>query len=155
MLGRIFPKQFDNAWRGHWLAIGFLIPVVLLKSMMGVNSVFNTRSVLTGPDAIPLDSYSAAGAQAVVSLFALSALGNLVLVTLSIVALVRYRAMIPFLYLLMLAEYAGRRALLFANPIGRSEGTPIGFYINMTLLALLLIGFALSLQNRDPLAKAK
>ena len=29
MIGRIFPKQFDNAsWRGHWLAIWFLVTFV-------------------------------------------------------------------------------------------------------------------------------
>jgi hypothetical protein len=37
VLGRIFPKQLDNNYRGHALAIWLLVPVVLMKLIIGVN----------------------------------------------------------------------------------------------------------------------
>lgn len=52
MFSRIFPKQIDNAFQGHWLAVWLLVPVVLVKLAMDVNSIINTRLVATSADGI-------------------------------------------------------------------------------------------------------
>jgi hypothetical protein len=44
-------------------------------------------------------------------------------------------------------EHVGRRAVLLALPIERS-GTPPGWYVNLTLLALMILGLGLSLMRR-------
>jgi len=148
MLERIFPRQFDNAYRGRLLAIWLFVPIILFKAVQGANSIIITRQVMTGADGIPLDLYGAAGADAAIALFALLGLYVLVLPVLGLVALIRYRAMIPLLYLMLLLTYAGGKALSLLHPLARSDGQPIGFYINLALLALMLIGFVLSLLNR-------
>ena len=152
MLSRIFPKQIDNNYRGHRLAIWLFALVVLLKATQGVESIVNTRSVVTTADGISLDGFSAAGADVVVALFALLGLYLLVIPLQSVVVLIRYRAMIPFMYLLLLIVYAGNRVVLLMHPIVRSADTsmgfaghPIGFYVNLAILAMTLIGFVLSL----------
>ena len=71
MLRRIFPRQFDNTYRGHWLAVWILVTVVLLELVIGANSIVNTRSVAMGADGIPLDRFGAEAATTVISLFAL------------------------------------------------------------------------------------
>lgn len=153
MFSRLFPRQIDNAYRGSRLAIALFTLFVLMKAIISINSLANTRSVATGADAIPLESYGEGGAAAVLSLFALHSLGQLMLVLLSALVLVRYRAMIPLMFLLLLVEHVGRRMLLLAYPIARSEGPPIGLYINLGLLALLVLGLALSLLERRRAAK--
>jgi hypothetical protein len=45
MLNRIFPKAFDNVFRGHWLGLWLFVPVVLLKLIIGVNSVRDPREI--------------------------------------------------------------------------------------------------------------
>ena len=50
MLGRLFPKQMDNTYRGHWLGMWLFVPIVLLELVIGTNSIINTRSVATGAD---------------------------------------------------------------------------------------------------------
>jgi hypothetical protein len=149
MLSRILPKQIDNNYRGHWLAIWLFVPIVLVKAAQGANSIINTRLVMTTADGIPLDSYNVAGAQAAVALFALLGLYLLVLPLQSVVVLVRYRAMIPFMYLMLLIVQVSSRVLSQLHPIVRSNGAPIGFYMNLAILAVLLIGFALSLLNKS------
>ena len=57
--------------------------------------------------------------------------------------------MIPFMFLMLLLVQIGSRALIALNPIGRSDGTPVGFYVNLVILVATLIGFALSLQSRS------
>ena len=42
MLGRIFPKQIDNAYRGYKLAIWLLAAIVLLRLAMSGGTLFQT-----------------------------------------------------------------------------------------------------------------
>jgi hypothetical protein len=156
MLSQIFPKEIDNTYRGRWLALWIFVPVVLLKATQGVNSIIMTRQVMITADGIPLDTYSAAGAEAAIAMFALLGLYLLILPIQSLIVLIRYRAMIPFMYLMLLIVQGSSRLLLMVHPIVRSSapsmgfaGHPIGFYINPGILALTLIGFVLSLQDRS------
>lgn len=160
MFKRIFPKQFDNTYRGHWFGIWLLGVVATMKGLQGAVSVFDTRNVLIGADGIPLDSCGAAGIETVIALTALLGLCLLVIALQCVVVLVRYRAMIPLMLLIQLIVQIGGRVLMAVNPITRSSepsvsyaGHPIGFYVNLAILAVTLIGFALSLRNNPPSAQ--
>jgi hypothetical protein len=146
-VNRIFPNAFDNVFRGHWLGLWLFVPVIILKLIIGFNSIASSREVAATADGIPLDSFNAAGADAVVGLFALLGLFQLLLGLVGIIALVRYRAMIPFLYLVLLLQMLGNRALTLLHPIVQSgtSGTPPGFYVSLGLLAATAAGFVLSL----------
>lgn len=147
MWNRLFPKQIDNAYRGHPLAIWILGLVLAGRIAMGLNGTFNTRFVAMSADGIPLDSYAAGAAATTIALFALLALTNLVAGFLGIAVLIRWRAMIPFLYLLMLFQSVANRIILYVHPIARSgaQGEQIGTLFVLGLMALTAIGFALSL----------
>jgi hypothetical protein len=147
MLRRIFPRQFDNFYRGHWLAIWILVPVVLLEFVIGANSIINTRSVAIGADGIPLDRFDAEAATTVISLFALLGLARVLFALQAMMVLIRYRAMIPFTYLLLLVLQLGSKALLVLHPDIRSIGhnTATGSAVILVLVAMLLAGFVLSL----------
>jgi hypothetical protein len=145
MLNRIFPKQFDNDYQGLRPAIWLLIAFVAVKLVIGVNTIFNTQSVATGGDGLTVDSMSASGAQTVLMMMTLVSLCQLILAAQSIIVLVRYRAMIPFMYLVLLSEHLLRRALILRADVARTEETPVGAYINLGLLAVLILGFLLSL----------
>lgn len=152
MLSRIFPTQVDNNYRGSRLAIWFLVPIILLRGLIGFNSIFFARSVATSADGVPLDSFTLAAAGTVLALFALLGLFSLLLALLGVVVLVRYRAMIPFLYLFLLIQEVGNKAVLLAYPVTRSasSGMPAGSIVVFTILAMTLLGFVLSLTaNRN------
>lgn len=158
MLTRLFPKAFDNAYRGHWPAIWILVLAAGMKGMQGAASIVDTRGVLTGPDAIPFDSYGADAQATVIATGALLGMYLLVVPLLSLLAAIRYRTMIPLMYLLLLATQLGSRVLLDLHPIARIAkpeigfaGHPFGFYVNLFILALTAIGFVLSLRNRSDL----
>jgi len=156
MLNSIFPKQFDNAYRGHRLAIWLFIPVVLMELGVGANSIINTRTVAMSADGIPLDRYGAGGAEAVIALFAIAGLFRVVVALQGVVVLVRYRTMIPLMYLELLILQLGSKALLLVNPIAKSgvSTAQLGSAFILALLAMLLIGFFLSLLTKPiPLAR--
>ena len=147
MLNRLLPRQIDNAYHGHRLALWLFALLVLLKSVISVNSVFNGRDVASSADGIPLDTFTPAGAQAVVSMLAALGLAQLVICLLCVLVLVRYRAMIPFMFALLLLEHSGRRLIFQLMPIVRT-GRPPGSFINLALVTLMLVGLALSLWSR-------
>jgi hypothetical protein len=148
MLSRIFPKQIDNAFRGHWLAILIFALLVILRAAMGFNSIALTHMVATGADGIPLDSYGPACAAVVVLFFKNVGLFFLLLSLLGGVALIRYRAMIPLMYLVLIIQLAGSRVLLYLYPIVRTSEMPLGFSVTLTMLAVALIGLVLSLVGK-------
>ena len=156
MLGRLFPQSFDNAYRGYWAGAWIFGAVVAGRLAMGVNGTINTAFVAVSADGIPLSTYPSAAAQTVIALFALTALMNLTLAVLGVVALIRYRAMIPLLFLLYLAQSIGTRVVLLVHPLLRtgSSTASAGSAFVLTLLALTAIGLVLSLMpgSRKPAA---
>lgn len=148
MLNRLLPRQVDNTYHGYKLALWLFALVILMKVAMSVNSIFNGHMVASSADGIPLDTFTPASAQAVVSLFAAWGLAQLVICLLCIVVLARYRALVPFMFALLLLEHLSRRLIFLVMPIVRT-GTPPGFFVNLALLALMAVGLALSLRSHD------
>lgn len=142
MINRLFPKQADNRFEGHRAALWLLGLFIALKVVMGVNSIFNTESVAVGADGIPLDSYGPAAARQVLTLFALTSLGQLVLALVGLTVLVRYRSLVPLIFAVLLGEQLARRLIVQGFAI--EDGSP-GLYINLGLMALLALGLLLSL----------
>jgi hypothetical protein len=69
---------------------------------------------------------------------------------LSILVLVRYRSIVPLMLALLLLEHLSRKLILQFLPIVRT-GTPPGFFVNLLLLAVMMVGLALSLWSQDNL----
>ncbi|HXI01933.1 MAG TPA: hypothetical protein VNI57_02045 [Candidatus Saccharimonadales bacterium] len=149
MLDRILPRSIDNTYRGHLLALWLFVPVLIVKTGIAFGTIVNGRSAARSADGIPLETFGAAGAEAVVALFAIWGLSQLVLSVFGVLAFVRYRAMIPLMFLLLLLEHLTRRWILFVKPIART-GRPPGLWINLGLLVLMIAGLALSLWSRPP-----
>lgn len=145
LLMRLFPGRVDNDFDGHRAALWLLGLFIALKLAMGVNSILNTASVAAGADGLPLDSFGPAAARAVLMLFALVALGQLTLAAIALIALVRYRAMVPLMFLVLLGEQLVRRFIVQGYAVERTEGFPPGWYVNIGLIVLLAIGLVLSL----------
>jgi hypothetical protein len=145
MLNRLFPRQVDNRFDGYRAALWLLGLFVALKLVMSLNSIFNTASVAAGADGIPLETYSPAAAREVLLLFSLLSLGQLALAVIALTVLVRYRTLVPFIYLVLLGEQLARRFIVQSYEVTRSASNPAGWYVTLGLLALLALGLALSL----------
>ena len=149
MLDRIFPARLDNGYRGSWLGLGIFVIAMAVKALQGVMSVIDTRHTAITADGIPVDSFRAAAQQEVLTMFALLGMWLVVLPALSAIALIRWRAMIPLLYLVLIAEQLAARLIVsLYTPASAQAGHPIGFYVNLGILAVTLIGFLLSLRER-------
>lgn len=154
-LERVFPERIDNVHRGHVLAIWLLVPLALAKGLQGANVAGllgpdNSRQVLEGADKVPLGSFPPEAVSHLVFLFGAWGLGIFLLGLLATVALVRYRAMIPLVYLLLLIEQIGRKTLATIH-----LGTPFlsitpsaASLVNWAFLGVIVLGFGMSLWRR-------
>ena len=145
MLNRFFPAQFDNRFPGHKAGLWLFGVTVALKLLIGLRSIVSAREVAQGADGIPLDTFPAATAQQVVSIFGLLGLLHVTMALVCVAALVRYRAMIPLLFAVLLFERLGRKAIITflpgATPVPGAPGAIVG----LVLTTLLIAGLALSL----------
>ena len=156
MLSRLLPKQIDNNYQGLRVAIWLLAPLVLMKLLMGfnvagLNPLIDNREILQSADGIPLDTFSAQAAAVAVFLFSAWGLALFVLSLLGVLVLLRYRAMIPLMYLLLAIEQIGRKGLSMVMPlerVGDAAGTSPSVWLNWALSAALVIGLVLSLIKR-------
>lgn len=142
----ILPRQVDNTYRGHKLALWLFGALVFMKTSIGLGTIFNGREAAISADGIPLDSFGAAGAQAFVSVFAAWGLAQATIGLLSVVVLVRYRALVPFMFALLLLEHLCRKAIFAVMPIERSADAP-GYLINLALVGVMVVGLVLSLRK--------
>jgi hypothetical protein len=147
MLDRILPRSLDNTYRGQKLALWLFGLLVLMKSVIGLNSIFNGAAVMTTADGIALTTYPAAAAQNLVALWALIGLAHIVMGVLGVLVLVRYRGMVPLMFVLLLLQHLGGRLVLQFHPIVRT-GAPPASVINLIFLTLMVLGLGLSLWPR-------
>ena len=159
MLTRLFPRQIDNFYQGHVLALWVFVPVLAMKTVMGINvSGLNpfvaSRFVLANADGVPVDTYPADAAAHLVFTFAAWGWVLFVLTLLGWVVLVRYRAMAPLMILMLSLEQIGRmvlsRTMLASTVPHRApehafNGIAVSTLINWGFAALLLGALVLSL----------
>lgn len=145
MLGRLFPRQIDNRYRGHWIALWLFYPLVFVNVAIAAVAIFRADGGAQSADGIPLDTYPAAAAATVIGIGAFLGLAKLLLGSLYTLAAFRYRAMIPLMYALIVTDLVGRKVIVLYKPIVRMAGTATGSYVTWTLFALSVIGLVLSL----------
>jgi hypothetical protein len=147
-LNALLPRSIDNNYSGRKAALWLLAILVLVKGAMGANSIFNGDAVATSADGIPLDTFTPAGARTVITFLALWGWSLLLFSLLGVLALVRYRALVPLVFLLLLLEQLGRKWILLAMPIAQ-VGAPPAFGINVVILTVMVIGLALSMWSKN------
>jgi hypothetical protein len=147
MLEMLLPRTADNRYRGRRIALWLFALLVIAKAGIALATIFNGYHAAAVADGIPLHEFGASGARTVVALFGLWGVGHLALCALCIVVLIRYRALIPFMFTLLLLEYFGRRLVELFLPIV-TAGTPRGGIVNLALLGITIAGLALSVWRR-------
>src|SRR6188474_1548129 len=104
-LTRLLPERIDNHYRGHPVGLWLFVPITLQKVAMSLTHLLKADGGAQSISTIPLDSYPSSAAQNIIALFARMGLEQLVLGSLLVLVLLRYRAMIPLMYVLIVAHY--------------------------------------------------
>ena len=143
MLDLLFPQRIDNTFRGQKVALWLLALLALMRTTMGATVMFNTHMTAITADGIPLDSYPAPAADNIVAMFALLGLTYFMTAIVCWLVLWRYRAAVPLVFTLLLLQFVAGLLLRLLHPFVR-EGSSPAAYVNSALLALLVVGWSLS-----------
>ncbi len=150
MLNPLLPRRVDNTYGGFAPAVWLLALLVLMKLAVALGCIFNGHTAASSADGIPIDTFGAAGARTVLAMFANWGVSQVVICALGVLVLLRYRALVPLMFTLLLLEQLGRKVVSVAMPIPRT-GAPAGSMVNLVFLGLMIAGLALSLWSRKPL----
>ncbi len=147
MIERLFPKQFDNHFPGQKIALWVFYALTAITLWRSQHHIFAADGGAQSIATIPLDTYTQGGADTVVTIFALWGLAQLGMALIMLLACIRYKAMIPLLWLLIAFEYIGRLGIGLIKPI-ETVGTAPGAIGNMVLPIVALLMLILSLIPR-------
>lgn len=143
----IFPKQMDNQFKGYKIALYAFYILTAVTLWRSQHHLFAADGGAQSIASIPVDTFTQAGAQAVIGVFGLWGLSQLIIGIIYLLIALRYRAIVPLMYVLMIVEYSFR-AFYFpvAKPIP-TTGTAPGAVINLlfilfsvVMLILIVVG---------------
>lgn len=143
MKPNIVPEKANN-YLGSKIAVWMFAAVTVMTIARSLVHIIAPDGGAQSIATIPLDTYTAASAHTVVLLFAYWGISQLLMGIVYLLVLLRYRGMIPFMYLLMAGEYGLRLLLGWLKPIETIQTAP-GAKGNYILLPLALVMFWLSL----------
>ncbi len=147
MFSRLLPQPADNTFRGRKPGLWLYAVLLVLFAIMSINSMFNGQMVATSADGIPLASYTPAGAQAIVSFYAIWGATQLVVVLFGFIILIRYRSLVALGCSLLFLEQVLLRVVGYFLPIAKPHGFSMSWFV-LLLLLLPLLGLVLSLWHR-------
>jgi hypothetical protein len=144
MLARIFPPVADNRFRGHALALWLFVPLVLMKIALGLTHILRADGGAQSVSTMPLDTYPAGAAQNIIGLMARMGLEQLLLGLVFLVVLLRYRALVPLMYLIAVLHFLGGRAIGAMKPLALA-GVSGASTMHLVIGAISVVGLLLSL----------
>ncbi len=147
MLSRIVPARVDNRYRGHRVGLWLFVPIGLIKLSQSLTHLLRQDGGAQSISTIPLDTYPPGAAQNVIGLFARLGLEQILLASIFLLVLVRYRALIPLMYVLMVAHFMGGKIVAQFKPLAL-VGTSAVSTPFLVIAALSVIGLVLSMTGR-------
>ena len=147
MLEAVFPRIATNDYRGHPIAVWVLVAIAIVTWARSLIHIFRFDGGAQSIATLPLDQYTPEGAAAVVMVFALWGLSQLLLGVMLAIVLWRYRSLVPLMYLLLIAEYVGRLLLALWKP-AETLSRPPGAVANVVFPILAAAMFLLAVRTQ-------
>jgi hypothetical protein len=154
MLTRLLPRQFDNHYRGAKAALWIFGVLTFVNLAIAFGGIFAPDGGAKA-DGIPLADYGPAAAQAVLGISAYLGLSDLLMCALGVLSLLRYRAMVPLMYVVIVVDHLGHKGINLLKPIARAPGTSHGSIVSLALFAVTILGLALSITGKGYAARGE
>lgn len=142
----LFPSSIDNQYRGVKLAQYAFLLITAVTIVRSLIHVFAPDGGAQSIATIPLSAYSAEAAATVVLMFSLWGLSQLLMGLVYLGVYLKYKSLIPMMYVLLIVEYAMRIVVGQMKPIV-TTGTAPGSVGNWIMVPVCVVLLVLSLIN--------
>lgn len=152
-INKLFPKTVDNQFLGNQFSLYIFYIITLITLWRSQHHMFSTDGGAQSIASIPLNHFSVDGATTVVGVFALWGLSQLIIGFIYLVIAIRYKSLIPFMYLLMFFEYLMRAIYIgHFKPVITLDTAPgaIANYIFIVITPILFY-FSISKSKQNEL----
>lgn len=147
MLQRLLPSVVDNRFGGHPAAVWLFVPLALMKLALGLAHMLRADGGAQSVSQMPLDLYPDSATQNIIGLMARMGLEQCLLGALFVLVLLRYRALIPLMYAVMVLHYVGAKLVAAMKPLALA-GVSGASNMHLLIAVLAVFGFVLSLAPR-------
>ena len=146
MFNKILPFPIDNNYRGNKIALWFFYLITGVTVVRSCIHIFKYDGGAQSIATIPLDTFTEAGANVVIMMFAYWGLSQLMFGLIQVIVAIQYKSLIPLMYLMLIFEYAGRFVISLFKTIETTGQAPGGVG-NKVLPIICLLMFFLSIQK--------
>ena len=147
-MNKLLPKVITNEYEGAAIAKWVFVLITVITIGRSLAHIFLADGGAQSIATIPLAAFTPNGAAAIIHIFALWGLSQLLFGLVYVLVLWRYKSLIPLMYLFILTEYIVRLLLTFAKPF-ETLGTAPGAIGNYIFIPLALVMLLLSLRKRQ------
>ncbi len=144
MLSRVFPESFDNTFVGYKFSLWIFYAFTALTLWRSQHHLFASDGGAESIASIPLSTYSSAAGDTIVGIFALWGLSQLTIGVIYLIASIRYKSMIPLLYLLAAVEYLVRWGYVGVYKSIETTETAPGAVVNLPFAIACIVLFFFS-----------
>ena len=141
----LLPKQIDNTFSGKKISLWFFYLVTAVTLWRSQHHMFSADGGAQSIATIPLDTYTPAASSTIVGVFALWGLSQLIIGFIYLMACIRYKALIPMLYLLGIVEYGIRAFYIGGSKPIETVGDAPGALINLPFMLVFTVMLVLAL----------
>lgn len=145
ILTTLFPEKADNSISGLKITVYVFAGIVILSTVRSLIHIFAADG---GAGSIAGIDLTVSGADGIVFAFALWGSAQLILAGIQWLVLLRYRALLPLMYLFLIVEIFLRILIGRLKPI-QLEATPPGAIGNFILLPIAVIMLIMCFVEHD------
>jgi hypothetical protein len=144
MFDKILPRLVDDIYNGHKLALYFFYFITLITIGRSCIHIFASDGGAQSIATIPLNSFTPSGAEAVIFMFAQWGIAQLMVGLIYLLVGLRYRRLIPLMYVFIFFEWSSRIALMIFKSIETTGIAPAAI-AQLVMVLLIPVMFYLSI----------
>ena len=148
IIDSILPKKITNEFEGQKVALYTFIVIVLITLVRSCIHIFAPDGGAQSIAGFPLNTYPEAASTMIILIFSLWGASQLLMGIVYLIVLLRYKGLIPFMYVLLFIEYLSRFLLGIFKPAISTHVIP-GGVLDYIMIPLALVMLFLSLRNNS------
>lgn len=148
MLKNFLPPTINNNYKGNKIALWFFYLITAVTVVRSLIHIFKQDGGAQSIATIPLDTFTESGAAVVILIFAYWGLSQLMFGIVQVIVAIRYKSLIPLMYLMLVLEWGTRLLISLYKPI-ETVGQAPGGVGNMVLPFVCLVLFFLSIKEQN------
>jgi len=151
MLNKILPKKLENKFTGHKIALYAFVIITIITIARSLIHILTQDGGAQSIATIPIDNYPTQAANAVILIFAYWGISQLIIGILYLIVILRYKDLIPLMYIFLILEYSARLGTGLLKPIETVSTAP-GAIGNYLAIPVMIVLFLLSLPKNKSAA---